>query len=251
MRRNTLISLMLLAGALSAPAFGISAVNAHAPLQGQSPAPNTNIKVAPTSVALLAGEQGIGTNPSDYLSVFDASGANHAGALSATGRDNATLITAPVSAMSNGWYAVHWNVASEDGHPMGGEAGGWWAFGVKGTTAKSSPFSFTTRNALPPTGTKIALPVKLSGNRKGSQTLTVVTNWGTVYSVKWVLNDPQRETLNGATFTWFSTCKKKTSTCTATGVLPFAGTYTMYVQVISNAKGGSSTALWTSQVAIR
>jgi hypothetical protein len=251
MRRKTLISFTLLAGAVCAPAFGISPVSAHAPLQGQSPAPNTNVKAVPSSVALLAGEQGIGTNPSDYLSVFDALGVNHAGALAATGRDNATLIAAPVSAMSNGWYAVHWNVASEDGHPMGGEAGSWWAFGVKGTTAKSLPVSFTTRNALPPTGTKSALPAKLSGNRKGSQTLAVVNKWGTVYSVKWILNDPQRETLNGATFTWFSTCKKKTFTCTASGVLPFAGTYTMALQVISSTKGGSSTALWTSQVTIR
>lgn len=251
MRRNTLISLTLLAGATCAPAIGVSTVSAHAPLQGQSPAPNTNVKVIPSSVALLAGEQGIGTNSSDYLYVFDASGANHAGALTATGRDNATLIAAPVSAMSNGWYAVHWNVESEDGHPMGGEAGGWWAFGVKGTTARSLPISLTTRNALPPSGTKSALPVKLSGNRQGSQTLTVVNKWGRMYSVKWVLNDPEHNTLNGATFTWFASCKKKTSTCTATGILPFAGSYSAALQVISTGPSGSTTALWTSQVVIR
>ena len=251
MRRNTLISFMLVAGALCAPAFGISAVSAHAPLQGQSPAPNTNAKLPPTSVALLAGEQGIGTNPGDYISVLDASGINHSGSLTALGRDNATLITAPISAITNGWYAVHWNFASEDGHPMGGEGGAWWAFGVKGTTAKSSPFSFTTRNPSPPTGTKPSLPVKLSGIRKGNQTLTVVNKWGTVYSVKWVLNDPVHDALNGATFNWFATCKKKTSTCTAAGVLPFAGTYSMAIQVISRTNVGSSTALWTTQVAIR
>ena len=240
-----------MAGALSAPAIGVSVASAHAPLQGQTPSPNSNLKNAPTSVSLLAGEQGIGTAPTDYLTVLDGSGVNHANALAATTRENSTLVSASLNSMSKGWYGVHWNVASEDGHPMGGDSGAWWAFGVNGSTAKSSKGALVARNAMPPVGTKATLPVSVSGNRKGNQTISVVNKWGTLYSAKWVLNDPVRESLNGATFTWFATCKKKTATCTAAGVLPFAGTYDLVLQVISTSKTESNTALWSTQLVIK
>ena len=251
MRRNYIVSFTLLAGAILAPAFGGSAVHAHAPLQGQTPAANSNLKTAPSVVSLLAGEQGIGTASTDYVSVLDSNGMNHASDLHATPRDNATLITAPVSELKKGWYGVHWNITSEDGHPMGGESGAWWAFGVNGVTAKSSTSSFTARNVLPPAGATVTLAAKINGARVGTRTVTVVNKWGSVYSVKWVLDDPGHDTLNGATFTWFASCKKKTSTCTSTGVLPFPGTYAVTLQVISTAKTGSSTALWTSSLPIR
>lgn len=251
MRHKRFITVVLLAGALCAPAFGISTVSAHATLQGQTPAANSNLKKAPASVSLLAGEQGIGSASSDYVAVFDGQGVNHAGSLSVTPRENSSLITTPVSSMSKGWYAVHWNVSSEDGHQMGGDTGAWWAFGVNGTTTKSSKLMLVARNVMPPAGTKPTMNASVSGNRKGNQTVTVVNKWGTVYSVKWVLNDPARESLNGATFTWFATCKKKTFTCTATGVLPFVGKYDATFQVISSSSTGSSTAFWTSQLTIK
>lgn len=242
---------MLMAGALSAPAIGVSVASAHAPLQGQSPSPNSNLKTAPTAVSLLAGEQGIGTAPTDYLTVLDGSGVNHANALAATTRENSTLISAPLNGMSKGWYGVHWNISSDDGHPMGGDSGAWWAFGVNGSTAKSPKVALVARNAMPPVGTKATLPISVSGNRKGNQTITVVNKWGTLYSAKWTLNDPAHVSLNGAMFSWFSICKKTVATCTATGVLPFAGTYDLVLQVISTSKTGSNTSLWSTQLVIK
>lgn len=251
MRRNCIAIFLLVAGALTAPAIGVSVVNAHAALQGQTPSANENLKSPPQMVSLLAGEQGIGTASSDYVSVLDASGANHASSLTTSARDNATVINAPVTSMSRGWYGVHWNIASEDGHPMGGDSGAWWAFGVNGATPKASAASLTVRNATPPTGAKGSIIAKLNGARVGARTISTVNKWARVYSVKWVLADPVHESLNNATFIWFASCAKKTSTCVAKGVLPFAGTYQVTFQVITTTKTGSNTALWTTSLLIR
>lgn len=230
-----------------ASTFGISSVAmAHAPVRGTAPLANQNLKKAPTSVKLLAGEAGLGTSPDDFISVLDASGANHASLLTASAQGDFSLISSPVSSMNSGWYAVHWNVMSQDGHPMGGEDGGWWSFGVKGKTAKAATRKLSFANPSKPTGVPATFSTSLNGLRIGQRTLTAKVKWGTITSVKWtVINSPIAQ-LQGASFSWPVTCAKKSGVCTAKGIIPFVANYRIDVQISAKTQQGRLTSVWST-----
>lgn len=236
-----------MAGVLVASAVGISGTaSAHAPLRATAPMANQNLKKAPVAVELLAGEAGLGSSPDDYITVLDASGANHASSLTSSAQGDFSRISAPVSSMSTGWYGVHWNVMSDDGHPMGGEAGGWWAFGVNGKTTKSPTRKISFVNATKPAGVPAIFSSSLNGLRIGSRTLTATLKWGTLTSLKWsVINSPIIQH-NGATFAWAVSCAKKTHVCTAKGILPFVANYRIDAQVSAKTKQGQLTSVWST-----
>lgn len=238
---------LLLVGVLAASTFGISTVAmAHAPLRGTSPLANQNLKKAPAVVELLAGEAGLGTNPDDFISVLDASGSNHASPLTTSAQGDFSRISAPVSSMNTGWYVVHWNVMSEDGHPMGGESGAWWAFGVNGKTAKAATRKIALTNPSKPTGVPVSMSASLNGLRVGLRTFTATVKWGTITSVKWtVLNSPIAQ-YQGATFSWPVSCVKKTRVCTAKGIVPIVANYRIDAQISSKTKQGQLTSVWSA-----
>jgi methionine-rich copper-binding protein CopC len=238
---------LLLVGAFMASTFGISSVAmAHAPVRGTAPLANQNLKKAPTVVELLAGEAGLGTSPDDYISVLDASGANHASALTTSEQGDFSRISAPVSSMNSGWYAVHWNVLSQDGHPMGGEAGGWWSFGVNGKTAKAATRKFSFVNPSKPTGVPATFTTALNGLRIGQRTLTATVKWGTITSVKWTIVNSPIAQHKGATFSWPVSCVKKTRVCAAKGIIPFVANYRIDVQISAKTKQGQLTSVWST-----
>jgi methionine-rich copper-binding protein CopC len=237
----------LLAGVLVTSAFGISSVaSAHAPVRGTAPVSNQNLKKAPTVVEVLAGEPGLGTHPDDFISVFDAAGVNFASSLTTSPQGDFTRVSAPVTSLKSGWYGVHWNVMSEDGHPMGGDEGAWWAFGVNGKTAKAATRSITLSNASKPVGVPASLKTSLNGLRVGSRSLTATVKWGTITSVKWtVINSPIAR-LQGASFSWPVSCTKKSSVCTAKGIIPFVANYRVDVQISAKTKQGRLTSVWST-----
>lgn len=247
MLRNSRSQKWLIAGVLVTSAFGISTVaSAHAPLRATAPMANQNLKKAPTVVELLAGEAGLGSNPDDYITVLDAAGINHASTLTSSAQGDFSRISAPVSSMTRGWYGVHWNVMSDDGHPMGGESGGWWAFGVNGTTAKSPTRKISFVNATKPSGVPASFSSSLNGLRIGSRTLTATLKWGTMTSLKWTVVNTSIPQHNGATFSWLVSCVKKTHVCTAKGVIPFVANYRIDAQVSAKTKQGQLTSVWST-----
>jgi hypothetical protein len=155
-------------------------------------------------------------------------------------------ISAPVTSMNTGWYAVHWNVMSEDGHPMGGDDGAWWAFGVNGKTAKSPTRSLTLRNVSKPSGVPVSLRTSVKGLRVGSRSLTATVKWGTITSVKWTVVNSSITQLNGASFSWPVSCAKKSSVCTAKGIIPFVANYRIDVQISAKTKQGRLTSVWST-----
>ena len=251
MLRNSQSRKWLVAGVLVTSALGVSSVaSAHAPVRGTAPQANQNLKKAPIVVELLAGEAGLGTNPDDYINVFDAAGNNHAAALTSSAQGDFSRISAPVSSMTTGWYGVHWNVMSDDGHPMGGEAGGWWAFGVNGKTAKSPTRKISLANATKPSGVPSSFSTSVNGLRIGSRSLTTTLKWGTMTSMKWtVINTPIAQH-NGATFTWSVSCVKKTRVCTAKGIIPFVANYRIDAQVSAKTKQGQLTSVWSTTATV-
>jgi methionine-rich copper-binding protein CopC len=238
---------LLLVGAFMASTFGISSVAmAHAPVRGTAPVSNQNLKKAPTVVEVLAGEPGLGTHPDDFIAVFDAAGVNFASSLTTSPQGDFSRISAPVSSLKSGWYGVHWNVMSEDGHPMGGDDGGWWAFGVNGKTAKAATRSITLSNASKPVGVPASLRSSLNGLRVGSRSLTATVKWGTITSVKWTIVNSPIAQHKGATFTWPVSCVKKTRVCTAKGIVPFVANYRIDAQISAKTKQGQLTSVWST-----
>lgn len=247
MLRKSHSRILLLAGVLVASAIGVSSVaSAHAPVRGTEPASNQNLKKAPTVVEVLAGEPGLGTHPDDFISVFDAAGTNYSSSLTTSAQGDFSRISAPVSSLKPGWYGVHWNVMSEDGHPMGGDDGGWWTFGVNGKTAKAPTRSITLNNASKPAGVPATLKTSLTGLRIGSRSLTATVKWGTITSVKWTVISSPIAQLQGASFSWPVSCAKKSAVCTAKGIIPFVANYRIDVQISTKTPQGRLSSVWST-----
>lgn len=247
MSRNSRSKKWLLAGVLVTSAFAVSSMaSAHAPVRGTAPFANQNLKKAPTVVEVLAGESGLGSHPDDFISVFDASGTNHASRMTASAQGDFSRISAPVSSLKQGWYGVHWNVMSQDGHPMGGDEGGWWVFGVNGKTTKSATRRITLSNPSKPSGVPASVQTSLNGLRVGSRTMTATMKWGTMASLKWIVVDSPIAELKGATFSWSVSCVKRAHTCTAKGIVPFVANYRIEAQIAAKTQQGRLTSVWST-----
>ena len=221
----------------------------HAPVLGVAPAANTNLKKIPQSAAVLVGEPNLGSTQ-DYLYVLDVTGINHAGSITTSAIAESTNLTVPLTTMKTGWYAAHWNVQSEDGHMVGGDDGSWWAFGVRANSPSAKTVKIVLRASVAVAPLPTSLTVNLNGRRVGMRTLTTSIASARVTSFRFLRTNDAPDSLRNASFTWPVSYNKKTKKYSSTGIIPFAGTYTVTAQITSTNAGVTRTSLWSSDVII-
>ena len=249
LRKKRYLTIFCLSWAVVFSTTAHAAFVQHAPVLGVAPAANTNSKITPFSAAVLIGEPNLGGSQ-DYLLVLDAKGTNHAGSISTSAVVESTKLTVPLTTMKPGWYAAHWNVQSEDGHMAGGDDGSWWAFGVRAVSPSAKTVKIKLRASVPVEPLPSSLTVSLNGRRTGMRTLTASMANARVTSFRFIRNNESPESLRGASFSWPVTYNKKTELYSSTGVIPFAGSYTLTAQITSTNSGVTRTALWSGDVEI-
>ena len=249
LRKKRYLTIFCLSWAVVFSTTAHAAFVQHAPVLGVAPAANTNSKITPFSAAVLIGEPNLGGSQ-DYLLVLDAKGTNHAGSISTSAVVESTKLTVPLTTLQPGWYAAHWNVQSEDGHMAGGDDGSWWAFGVRAVSPSAKTVKIKLRASVPVEPLPSSLTVSLNGRRTGMRTLTASMANARVTSFRFIRNNESPESLRGASFSWPVTYNKKTKLYSSTGVIPFAGSYTLTAQITSTNSGVTRTALWSGDVEI-
>jgi methionine-rich copper-binding protein CopC len=169
-----------------------AAAAGHASLRTAVPAANATLQTSPTSLRLVFSEHVSGS--SEALVAVRVSGAP-----TITGG----VLTAPLSVLGPGRYAYTYTVESLDGHVITGSV----AFAVRTRTRAASPASVMLTDRR----------VRLSGARVGQRTLRL---WAGVRegTVRWM------SPLVAAPFVWTIRDGK------ASGLLPFAGDYTLEVR---------------------
>lgn len=192
-------SLLLLVS--PAPAF------AHADLMRSTPSNGSVVTKAPSTIRLTFSED----VALDSSSILDASGAivPSRGVI-----DGAVLTLTPSTPLSAGITTVTFAITSDDGHEVDGAI----SF-VIGTPGSPGPAQTIV--------TSPSVATRLSGSRAGTVTATFA-NKATSGDVVWT-----SPALKGS-LTWPVHAKGRSSQ--ATGVLPFAGAWTMKATLIS-AKG--------------
>jgi copper transport protein len=115
---GVLLVVPVMLGWWASPAF------AHASLVSTTPAQNSQLAVAPSSVSLVF-DQEVGVN-SGSLTVMDAGGRVVSGAPTHPGGNSSVVQVGLKPALGIGSYTVSWRVVSVDGHPVSGT----FAFGV-------------------------------------------------------------------------------------------------------------------------
>lgn len=249
LRKKKSLAIFCLSWAVVCSTTAHAAFVQHAPVLGVAPAANTNVKKIPASAAVLVGEPNLGGSQ-DYLYVLDVTGINHAGSITTSAIAESTKLTVPLTTMKTGWYAAHWNVQSEDGHMVGGDDGSWWAFGVKAKTPTAKSVKITLYSSVPVAPLPDALSVTLNGRRVGMRTLTTSIASARLTSFRFLRTNDTPDSLRNATFTWPVSYNKKTKKYSGTGIIPFAGTYTVTAQITSTNAGVTRTSLWSSDVII-
>lgn len=219
----------------------------HAPVRGQSPTPNRNLGRMPASAGVLAGEESLQPAEGDFLRVIAPGGAVVSGALDARESGDATLVSSPITGAARGWYLVHWNVTSGDGHAMGGDEGAWWSFGYRATTLSVKKMSSVNLAAVVPGGG--TLSATINGLRTGIRTITVSRVSGTVYAARWTL----KGVVDGATnpqFSWDVSTNKTKKTAALSGIVPRIGTYVVSVLVRTTTASGTSLTEYSTTVRV-
>ena len=241
---GSLLGWAMTASVSVAPSFA-SPVVRHSTPRNFTPVPNSVVTTAPLAGFLL-GDGGLGNGPNDHIDVYDAAGIAHSGATSGRASGDFSLVSSPLSNMLKGWYAVHWNVESTDGHMAGGDDGDWWAFGVgiKTTPLPSKKLRLDGDVKLP------SIPANLSGSinglRTGTRKVSFMKSSATVLTVRIKLIESKVSTLVGAEFDWGVGVDKRMKTAYAIGAVPFPGRYRLTVQ----ANVGSITGLWRTEIVI-
>ena len=190
---------------------------AHASAIATSPGQGVVLTSSPTTARVTFNESV--TGGSGALRVVTSSGRTMSSAARLTG----IVVSAPVSRLTAGRYALVWDVISEDGHRV----------------SQASGFSVTLRDPVsaPVTVTLSGSPVALSGDRVGTRSVTLAGSLKrAIGQVEW------RFPGMSAPFVW------KLSGGRASGMLPFAGTYSVTIRAYASAT--SSTTL-TGSVRIR
>ena len=249
LRKKRYLTIFCLSWAVVFSTTAHAAFVQHAPVLGVAPAANTNSKITPFSAAVLIGEPNLGGSQ-DYLLVLDAKGTNHAGSISTSAVVESTKLTVPLTTMKPGWYAAHWNVQSEDGHMAGGDDGSWWAFGVRAVSPSAKTVKIKLWASVPVEPLPSSLTVSLNGRRTGMRTLTASMANARVTSFRFIRNNESPDSLRGASFSWPVTYNKKSKLYSGTGVIPFAGSYTLTAQITSTNSGVTRTALWSGDIEI-
>ena len=190
---------------------------AHASAISRYPAEGAVLSLSP-SVARVTFNESV-SGASDALRVVDSRGA----VLSSTARVSGAMVSAPVSRLSPGRYALVWKVRSEDGHEASQASG----FSV----ARSDPF------ASPRSVRLSGVSVGLSGDRVGTRTVTLSGSLsGAIGQVEWRIPGVS------APFVW------NLSSGRARGMLPFAGTYSVTIRAYTSA---TSSKVLSGRIRIR
>ena len=82
------------------------------------------------------------------------------------------------------------------------------------------------------------------------RTLTTSIASARVTSFRFLRTNDAPDSLRNASFTWPVSYNKKTKKYSSTGIIPFAGTYTVTAQITSTNAGVTRTSLWSSDVII-
>ena len=249
LRKKKYLTIFCLSWAVVCSTTAHAAFVQHAPVLGVAPAANTNSKITPSSAAVLIGEPNLGGSQ-DFLLVLDAKGMNHAGSITTSAIAESTKLTVPLTTMKTGWYAAQWNVQSEDGHMVGGDDGSWWAFGVRANSPSAKTMKIVLRASVAVAPLPTSLTVNLNGRRVGMRTLTTSIASARVTSFRFLRTNDTPDSLRNASFTWPVSYNKKTKKYSSTGIIPFAGTYTVTAQITSTNAGVTRTSLWSSDVII-
>ena len=208
MRISHVIGSGLLVLLVPALAFG------HAVASNHNPAANANLNVAPKKISVSFNEDVEVTRSG--LVLFDSAGNVRSGLTRVEGR---TLV-APVQALTAGRYAYTYEVTSADGHLIRNAV----AFSIRAPTPTATPTTITLNGRR----------LRLSGARVGIRSLRL---WGGLQegTVEW-----SHRSLP-ASLVW------NFQRSAASGLLPFAGTYTVRVRALV---GGFDEKVVSGQVTI-
>lgn len=183
---------------LAAPAL------AHASPVSRYPTEGAVLAASPSSVRVTFNEPVSGGT--DALQVVTRSGAVKSGSARVTG----STVSAPVSRLTPGRYALVWKVASDDGHPVHQASG----FSVGRADPPASPTTVRLSGEA----------VTLSGDRVGTRSFALGgTLVRAIGQVEW------RYPGLAAPFVWSLSSGK------ARGMLPFAGTYSVTIRAYTSA----------------
>ncbi|MGI9188140.1 MAG: copper resistance CopC family protein [Gaiellales bacterium] len=200
---------LLLVFALAVPTLAL----AHAVAGAKTPAPNAILAAAPATVRVAFSEPIRGT--ADALIVVAADGTRVSGPAAINGR----TLSASLNDSASGRYAYAYTVESLDGHVVSAAC----AYAVRSRTPAASavPLTFGRRQA------------RLSGNRVGLRTLRL---WAGAKegTVRWT------SPLLAAPFVW------TIHNGVASGLLPFAGAYTVEARVRTGTFSESITTTTTT-----
>lgn len=203
------------AAILAASAIASVPAWAHASPISRFPADGAVLSFVPTSARIVFSEPV--TGGAYGLSVVNARGHRY----SSIAKYSGATVTAALSGLSRGRYAVMYHVTSDDGHVVARASG----FSIQ------VPDPAATRTMLQLNGQSVGL----SGARVGTRTLTMP--WSrSIGEVSWQLPGVEEP------FVWLISGGK------ATGMLPFAGTYRLTIKAYTSA---TSSQTLTGRVRIR
>lgn len=208
MRISHIIGSGLLVLLVPALAFG------HAVASNHNPRANANLQVAPKKISVSLNEDVEATE--SELVLFDSAGKVRSGTTRVEGR----TLAAPVRGLTAGRYAYTYEVTSADGHVVRSAV----AFSIRALTPTSTPTTITLEGRQ----------LRLSGARVGFRNLRL---WGGLQegTVEW--SHPSLP----APLVW------NFQRSAASGLLPFAGTYTVRVRALV---GGFNEKVVSGQVTI-
>ena len=208
MRISHIIGGGLLVLLVPALAFG------HAVASNHNPRANANLQVAPKKISVTLNEDVEATQ--SELVLIDSSGKVR----SDTPRVQGRTLVAPVRGLTAGRYAYTYEVTSADGHVVRSAV----AFSIRASTPTATPTTITLNGRR----------LRLSGARVGIRSLRL---WGGLQegTVEW--SHPSLP----ASLVW------NFQRSAASGLLPFAGTYTVRVRALV---GGFDEKVVSGQVTI-
>ncbi len=136
------LALLVVASVALAPAAA-----AHATVVGTSPEPGSVLDAPPAEVSITFDEP-VSSDP-DSLRVIDTSGRQ----VSADAEAAGATIRAALPDDAEGWFAVSWQIVSEDGHPL---TGGWTYRVGEGADRAPDDLLDLAEGAEPPSSTRLA-----------------------------------------------------------------------------------------------
>jgi methionine-rich copper-binding protein CopC len=249
-QKISLVTAIALTGSILVSAVAVA--HSSAPVGSRTPNENQIVAKMPANVSLLVMDEGIGSEPTDFIHVWNSAGENVAGKLTAIPASDGTVLSAPATSNASGWYAANWSVQFSDGHISSDSMPSWWAFGVAAKTVPAKVTKFTLPSSF---GADPELAVSISGLKVGLRKLSIPVKGNIRGSVQWTLAEPalaSQSPVKGAQFSWTLTNTGKSKTMgTSQGILPVGGKYLVVVsyQPLS-LSSATATKTWSGWVMI-